>query len=119
MRWANHVNVRIEMPKGGVIDGVCGNFNGSPDDDTAEMIKARIGQRVPIPELLFHTQAAVGNRPQLTIADCEQGKRQGAMQACKKAQPSAGGALLDSCIWDVCFGGPQYAEEDGLSESTA
>jgi len=116
MRWANHVNLRITMPNGGVIDGYCGNWNGNPDDDTAPMIKARMGGRVPISQLLFHTRAAVGNRPQLTIADCSLAKRQHAETLCKNDQPGSGAVLLDSCIWDVCFGGDQYAGEDSLEE---
>jgi hypothetical protein len=41
-------------------------------------------------------------------------KREQAMKDCKKADPQSGGQLLDSCIFDVCFGGEQYAAEDGI-----
>jgi hypothetical protein len=37
------------------------------------------------------------------------------VEECKAAQPKAAGELLDTCIFDVCFGGDQYAAEDGLS----
>jgi len=123
MRWANHINVRITMtPRVEGLDGSCGNFNGNADDDSTAAIEARIGgQRVPVGELLFHSPAQVNanGAPQRTIADCAQAKRDHASAICKRSQPSAGGVLLDSCIFDVCFGGDQYAAEDGLSESQA
>jgi hypothetical protein len=122
MRWANHINVKITMtPRAGGQDGSCGNFNGNADDDSTAAIKARMaGQRVPLGELLFHSPAQVNpGAPHRTIADCAQQKRDEAAKICKASQPTVGGQLLDSCIFDVCFGGDQYAAEDGLSESQA
>jgi len=121
MRWANHLNVRITMSADGSgQDGSCGNFNGNALDDSTAAIMARIGQRVAGPELLFHAAAVVGPGGQhVTIADCAQAKREHAMKLCKGDQPGAGGKLLESCIFDVCFGGDQYAGEDGLEESQA
>merc|ERR1719394_424318 len=121
MRWANHLNVRITMsPSADGQDGSCGNFNGNAVDDATAAIKARIGQRVAAAELLFHMAAAVGPGGQhVTVADCQQQKREHAMTICKAKQPSAGGKLLESCIFDVCFAGEQYAGEDGLAESEA
>jgi len=121
MRWANHLNVRITMAAvGGGQDGSCGNFNGLAEDDSTAAIKGRIGQRVPACDLLFHAAAPVGPGGQhVTMADCEQQKREHAMKICKEKQPEAGGKLLESCVFDVCFAGDQYAGEDGLAESEA
>jgi len=121
MRWANHLNVRITMRSGASgQDGSCGNFNGNAADDSTAAIMSRIGQRVPVDDLLFHAAAVVGPGGQhVTIADCEETKREHAMKLCKADQPGAGGKLLESCIFDVCFGGDQYAGEDGLAESEA
>mmetsp|Transcript_43374 Transcript_43374/g.139405 ORF Transcript_43374/g.139405 Transcript_43374/m.139405 type:complete len:97 (-) Transcript_43374:181-471(-) len=54
-----------------------------------------------------------------TIADCPESKREHATKLCQASQPSVGVMLLDSCVFDVCFGGDQYAAEDGLAESQA
>lgn len=119
MRWANHLNVRITMaPHEGGQDGSCGNFNGIAADDTTQAIQARIGQRVPANELLFNAPAPVGPGGQLkTIEDCAQEKRAHAERLCNGNQPAVAGKPLESCIFDVCFGGDQYAAEDGLTES--
>merc|ERR1719336_527959 len=119
MRWANHLNIRITMtPREGGQDGSCGNFNGNAVDDSTAAIKGRIGQRVAPEELLFNVPAQVGPGGQhVTISDCAQQKRDHAMEICKAQQPAAEGKLLESCIFDVCFAGDQYAGEDGLAES--
>jgi hypothetical protein len=119
MRWANHLNARITMRKLPFQDGVCGNFNGDASDDTEGAILARLGGRVPQADLMFHHRIEAGNAVQKTIADCPLEKREHATKICKDSQPSTGGALLDSCIFDVCFGGDQYASQDGLSEAQA
>jgi len=119
MRWANHLNVRVSMtPRVGGQDGSCGNFNGDAVDDSTAAIKSRIGQRVAVADLLFNVPAQVGPGGQhVTVADCAQQKRDHATGICKAKQPGASGKLLESCIFDVCFGGDQYAGEDGLAES--
>jgi len=119
MRWANHLNVRITMtPREGGQDGACGNFNNNAADDSTAAIKGRIGQRVAASDLIFNVPAQVGPGGQhVTITDCEQSKREHAMQTCKAKQPQATGKLLETCIFDVCFAGDQYAGEDGLAES--
>merc|ERR1712146_603214 len=96
-------------------DGACGNFNGNAMDDTTQAIKARIGARVTGSELLFHHPTAAGPAgPVKTIADCEQSKRTAAMKACAESNKGMTGHLLDDCIFDTCFGGDQYAAEDGM-----
>jgi len=122
MRWANHLNVKVTMTPRGNQDGACGNFNGIPDDDSTDQIKTRLGGRIPLAELIFHAQAQVaapGSRPALTLDDCPTAKKAEAQVKCELATPQAKGQLEDSCVFDVCFGGDQYAVEDGLSESQA
>jgi len=110
MRWANHLNVRITMNAFEGQDGGCGNFNGRAIDDTTQAIKARIGARVPSEELLFHHRAQVTGGPVKTMADCAQPKREHAMKACKPLE----GHVFEDCVFDTCFGGDQYAAEDGM-----
>jgi len=122
MRWANHLNVRITMnPSVEPVDGHCGNFNGEAGDDITDAINAReAGRRIPEGELFFRHGAIVdGTLAAHTIADCPESKREHATKLCQASQPSVGGMLLDSCVFDVCFGGDQYAAEDGLAESQA
>jgi hypothetical protein len=114
MRWANHLNLRVSMQQSANIDGICGNFNGNPTDDTEDAIMARLGGRVQPNELLFRHTVQAADAPHKTIADCAIETREQAMKDCKKADPSSAGQLLDSCIFDVCFGGEQYAGEDGI-----
>ena len=116
MRWANHINVKITMrPRAGGQDGVCGNFNGNADDDTTEQIMARAG-RVPPNECIFHHQTPPKPPPN---TQCPDGKMVQAKILCKKERPEATGELLQACAFDVCIGGPQYAAQDGISESEA
>jgi len=117
MRWANHLNVRITMsPRPDGQDGACGNNNNDPNDDAEAVLKARIGAIIPSGQLLFHHQAQVAPAaPIKTLADCAQQKREDAKNACTKRMPTAGTADLDSCIFDECFAGPQYAAEDALA----
>lgn len=121
MRWANHINLKITMhPRLEGQDGYCGNFNGEAGDDGSDQIRTRMGSMVAPSQLLFHHESEASIVPQhLTIADCRQQQREHAMQLCRSMQPQAGGVLLDSCIFDVCFGGDQYAGDDGLAESEA
>lgn len=53
-RGKNGLNVQISMPKlQGGQDGQCGNYNGISEDDTAELVAARIGNAIHPNELLF------------------------------------------------------------------
>lgn len=119
LRWANHINGKILMrhPVAGQ-DGGCGNFNNDPDDDSEKQIKARIGKRVDASQLLFDHQAEANTRtPDRTISDCPKDKYTHAMTMCTAAQSHVDTVVLDTCIFDVCFGGDQYASEDSMSES--
>merc|ERR1719333_801078 len=115
MRWANHINVRITMNAFEGQDGACGNFNSVSTDDTTQAIKARIGARVPYTDLVFNHPAQTGGvSPHLTIADCQQAKRDHATKRCQESNHGLTGVALDDCVYDVCFGGDQYAGEDGM-----
>ena len=50
------------MPPGaggpGGIDGQCGNYNGDPTDDSAELITERMGYRIPQEDLFFSKVAS-------------------------------------------------------------
>jgi len=53
-RGAYGLAVKITMPKlEEGQDGQCGNFNGMTGDDTKELISARVGNEVSVPETLF------------------------------------------------------------------
>merc|ERR1719436_848779 len=94
MRWANHINVKITMtPRVGGQDGVCGTFNGNPSDDSTRAVLARVGGRIPPGKLLFNTAAIVGpGGRHVTLADCDQAKRDHAVALCKGSTPRARGA---------------------------
>jgi hypothetical protein len=118
MRWSNHINVRIQMVSQPLQDGHCGNFNENARDDTTDLIHARMGARVPSEELLFNSHTPIDGKrhhKRLTLADCPADKLTRAKGLCLAQRPEAKGVFLDDCAFDVCFGGKQYAEEDGLT----
>lgn len=120
MRWANHINARIIMaPRVSGQEGACGNFNMNPHDDDADQIIARGGGRVKPDALLFSNGPSVvpDHRTPLTMADCPLDRQRASMSLCRKARPGISGPKLQSCAFDVCFGGRQYADEDALSIS--
>jgi len=118
-RWANHIDVRIvmaQLPNGQ--DGVCGNFNMDPTDDTTAKILARIGGRVPADQLLFPDGPIVGGTVSTPdMSQCDPAKMKKAQEACGgvPGESKAPQEVMDACIFDVCFGGDQYAHEGGLT----
>jgi len=113
LRWANHINVRITMPpQAGGQEGHCGNFNGNAADDTKGAIETRtpvLGER----DSLFRTFTPSSPGKMLTVEhDCEPDKKAAAYTACQHTRPNM--AHFQSCLFDVCFGGPQYAAQDAL-----
>merc|ERR1711963_866035 len=58
-RWANYMDLRIQMPAQPGQDGSCGNNNGDAADDSTEQIQKRVGVRVAEGELLFKHHAAI------------------------------------------------------------
>jgi hypothetical protein len=116
-RWmepgeGHYINVRIVMHAIPGQDGHCGNFNGNPGDDARPAVRARLGTTgVPQQELLFASKTAVvaANRPD--INNCEPTKLSGAKDTCKAKEHKFIPSM--SCLIDVCFGGDQFADEDG------
>merc|ERR1740138_1817225 len=99
------------MPAQPLQDGHCGNFNGDPSDDTRPQVRARVGTTGVEPErLLFNTKTPVKapNRPDLN--DCPTEKSLQAKATCAQRDPR--GMASKECMVDVCFGGPQFADED-------
>jgi len=113
MRWNNHINVRITMKQISGQDGHCGNFNMIADDDTTEQITLRMGP-MPQSESLFRNYVAPSPGKLLTVDDCPPHKQADAGQTCKTTQPNMRPEILHACIFDVCFAGKQYAEQDGV-----
>ena len=112
-RWTNYVDVRISMPRQPLgQDGVCGNFNGNPADDTTAAIFRRIGIRVKPNELLFSNTVppTVSQQMQDMIARaCPQDLLATAKQTCAARATGFDRALLDSCVYDECFGANEHA----------
>lgn len=115
-RWANHVNARVSLQDfiSGV-DGICGNKNGNAEDDSTAAIMQRLSGRVAAGELLFNNPVAARVTPVKSLADCEPATRSRAVDLCKKQLKDSVSMLLDSCVFDVCFGGEQYAVQDGMA----
>lgn len=116
MRWANHINVRITMtPRVGGQKGDCGNFNSLAIDDVT-------GLAVSGAECLFHHMTPVRPGPHHTIEECIQKdptKYHLALRTCQAEEPQMqNDDLKRGCVFDVCWAGPQYAAQDGMSEST-
>jgi len=118
-RWARHIDAVIAMsqqPDGQ--DGHCGNFNGDPLDDTKELIQNRTGAPVASGASLFppvpSEQAAPSttSKPPPRLEDCQADVRAEAERLCRRSDATAPRDVLDACVFDVCFGGEQYAVED-------
>merc|ERR550525_1648457 len=115
-RWneageGDYINTKLMMPAAPQQDGHCGNFNGNPGDDTRPQIRARVGTTGVQPQnLLFNTKTPVKapNRPDLN--DCPPDKTNEAKSLCQAKSPN--GIPTKECMIDVCFGGPQFADED-------
>jgi len=131
-RWANHVDAIIKMkPLLGGQDGHCGNFNIDPRDDTEELILQRMGAEIPAEESLFGPWPKAPASPgpgleslgEVSLADCEPRLRAEAERLCRSARAGdsklGSKEVLEACIFDVCFGGKQYAAEDAALEREA
>jgi len=113
-RWENHLNVRIRMARAANMDGHCGNFNGVPEDDTHELILARLGREVAKQDLAFETYTPRTPGKRVSLDDCKAEQRQQAEKECRKAE---GGNelskdMFEGCVFDVCFAGKRYALQD-------
>jgi len=105
-QWKNYLDVQIEMPKQPGQDGVCGNFNGNPGDDTTQSIMARVGARVRPSENLLSGAATIEWTPQMgkmLKAECSATTRAAGHGKCVEYLGPAG-RIVDSCTFDYCFG---------------
>jgi len=121
-RWPKHIDAIIRMPpqKGGQ-DGHCGNFDFNATDDTQEFIQVRTGAPVPIDELLFPSDppdmgsgilAHDAQVKALSLSDCPPDVKAKAKRSCRKAGLEK--RVFKSCVFDVCFGGKEFAAEDAI-----
>uniref|UniRef100_A0A7S1LY94 PA14 domain-containing protein n=1 Tax=Alexandrium catenella TaxID=2925 RepID=A0A7S1LY94_ALECA len=124
-RWSKHIDAIIRMrqlPEGQ--DGHCGNFNLDASDDTKALILERAGAEVgtedsffgPWPENLGEHGGQVTVEQEMHVEDCQPRLREEAERLCVAARVGASKALLEACIYDVCFGGKEFAAEDAAVE---
>jgi len=117
-RWTeasegDYINVRLTMPKQPNQDGHCGNFNGNSMDDDRLQIRARVGTTGVDPSLLLFqhkTPVVEANRPD--INNCPSDRTAQAKDLCMKKEHTA--MPSKQCMIDVCFGGPQFAQQDAV-----
>jgi len=128
-RWARHIDAIIQMvQQPGGQDGHCGNFNGNPDDDTKELINERVGAPVPEGMSLFPSHQNLGSetvtsQSEASLADCSEEVKARAQQLCEASFNNEGIARteegMQACVFDVCFGGEEFAGEDAATEREA
>jgi len=115
MRWNNYMDFRILMPKGQIIDGSCGNFNGDPIDDSTEAIIERMGGARVAPEDMLFEHVAPTELSQemkdMLEAECTGHTREVAKADC------AGVEYPAACEFDVCFGMNSHARKEALTYS--
>jgi len=110
-RWDQHLDLMVTMRSQACgQDGHCGNFNGDDQDDTTNLIKARMELRVSQQESLFPTPAGDESEPrEMKLDECAKEVRAEAEIACKeKNVDSLSAAFLEACIYDRCFGGSSF-----------
>jgi len=108
-RWAKHIDAIIRMvQQPGGQDGHCGNFNGNPNDDTKELIDERAGALVLAEASLFPSGSE-------RLADCPFANSAEARKLCEAAFAATDAKeQVEACVFDVCFGGKEFAEEDAV-----
>jgi len=116
LRWNNYVDFRLSMRNTGDLDGACGNFNGSPSDDTTELVFQRDGARVQQSDLLFshRTDVRLTDTVKKLLDICPPQQLEKAKTECQQEMSGAlGGEVpeiqLKSCYLDVCFGSNEHA----------
>jgi len=123
-RWGNYLDLRIQMqPLPGGQDGSCGNFNGDATDDTTQAIFERIGARIGQGEMLFTQRAPIEFTKQMEEMlrnDCTADDLIASQQKCQKELPQAASTMMmNSCIYDQCFGKNEHALRSAEVYSTA
>mmetsp|Transcript_83930 Transcript_83930/g.227927 ORF Transcript_83930/g.227927 Transcript_83930/m.227927 type:complete len:149 (+) Transcript_83930:3-449(+) len=123
-RWGNYLDLRIQMqPLPGGQDGSCGNFNGDAADDTTQAVFERIGARIGQGEMLFTQRAPIEFTKQMEEMlrnDCTADDLIASQQKCQKELPQAASTMMmNSCIYDQCFGMNEHALRSAEVYSTA
>jgi len=101
-RWPNFINAKVQMSKQPQQDGVCGNFNGNPQDDQGKDLHQRFGHGVSQGECLFgnpipeHTPVKMPNSKR-----CSPAKLKQAQSICRAASVRDGWSFPE-CLGDVC-----------------
>lgn len=115
-RWSAHCNVRITMhPQAGGQDGHCGNWNMNSADDDRKQIVGRMGEFIAQndPDLMFDVWTPFRQAPpKKTINECEPTKKLEAEDKC--APLRANKSVYQDCVFDACFAGDNFAEEDSV-----
>jgi hypothetical protein len=106
-QWANYMDVEIEMPPQPGQDGVCGNANGNPGDDTTQAIMQRIGARVHPGESLLSgtpTIAWTTGMERMMLAECAASVRSSGHATCVGFLGPDAVNIVNACTFDMCFG---------------
>mmetsp|Transcript_34399 Transcript_34399/g.87530 ORF Transcript_34399/g.87530 Transcript_34399/m.87530 type:complete len:451 (+) Transcript_34399:60-1412(+) len=113
MRWSSHISVKIDMLPQAAQDGYCGNFNDLEFDDSFVEVKQRLGLKVAKQDMLFEFIAWTTRNNRVPVIDeCLAKGREAARQQCIGSRSDLAPEMLDRCIYDVCFGGVAFAQED-------
>jgi len=124
-RWPKHIDALIESPQQlHGQEGHCGNFNLDDSDDSVEQIAQRTGS-ISSSASLFpeQMQGMLEAMPfKWTLDDCEEHFRANALKACRKNLRTHHSSkfervhnnLLDACVFDICFGGKDFASESHM-----
>eukprot|EP00439_Symbiodinium_sp_Y106_P072551 s243_g13.t1 len=115
-RWPEHIDAIIRMPQQLYgQDGHCGNFNFDPSDDTKELILERSGGPVSTDESLFPESGPVIQAfVERSLDECDAEVRLQAEDVCG-SHGHKPRAVLDACVFDFCFAGKDFAEEDNIA----
>merc|ERR1719284_161489 len=110
-RWNNYVDVRIIVSRmqfgNATIDGVCGNFNCNPMDDSTAAIMQRVGARVEPGQNMFNSRTSAAVTPamvKMIHAECPAQTLATAQTTCQGSLPGVGNDMVQSCVYDMCFG---------------
>lgn len=119
MRWTRHLNARVSVGIGMQTKGACGNNDRDPRNDRLGSITGHGHQEglVAPRDSLFRDRNFVAKQmPRRTLADCGRDRLSEATQICTKEQGEnrfeASGFEQAACIFDVCFGGAEFAPQD-------
>jgi len=101
-RWPNFINAAIKMAKRPGQDGICGNYNGDPNDDMGKALHQRFGTGVREEELLFGAPIPL-LIPKALPSDkrCPPERKKRAEAICHQQKTSLGWSFAE-CMGDVC-----------------